>query len=118
MMLYSYKIYKEHLPFELTEAQKRVIREIYADLKSGKANEQASPGRRRQWKDNCGVHLYPISYWRRCSGCTDGAYEILAQQHYNNLKKYADRMGISIALLHGFGKKIATANQFMSSCNP
>lgn len=101
------KFYKEHLPFDLTEAQKRVVREIYTDMKSGRQMNRLLQG-----DVGCGKTIVGfISILLVIGGDAQAALmaptEILAQQHYVNLKKYADLMGISIALLTGSVKKSA-----------
>ena len=45
------------LPFQLTGAQKRVLKEIRADMKTGKADEPSASGRRRVGKDHGGFHV-------------------------------------------------------------
>ena len=99
------KFYKAHLPFDLTEAQKRVVREIYTDMKSGRQMNRLLQG-----DVGCGKTIVGfISILLVIGGDAQAALmaptEILAQQHYVNLKKYADLMGISIALLTGSVKK-------------
>lgn len=101
------KFYKVHLPFDLTEAQKRVVREIYTDMKSGRQMNRLLQG-----DVGCGKTIVGfISILLVIGGDAQAALmaptEILAQQHYVNLKKYADFMGISIALLTGSVKKSA-----------
>jgi ATP-dependent DNA helicase RecG len=99
--------YKDHLPFPLTEAQKRVIREIYTDMKSGKQMNRLLQGDVGSGKTIVAF----ISLLLVVGGGTQAALmaptEILAQQHYAGLKKYADKMNIPIALLTGSTKKSA-----------
>ena len=99
------KFYKDHLPFSLTDAQKKVIKEIYADLKSGKQMNRLLQG-------DVGSGKTIVSFICMLIVLSDSAQcalmaptEILAQQHFKNLKEYADRMQISIALLTGSTKK-------------
>ncbi|MBI1768719.1 MAG: ATP-dependent DNA helicase RecG [Bacteroidetes bacterium] len=99
------KFYKEHLPFELTEAQKRVIREIYADMKSGKQMSRLLQGDVGSGKTIVAFICILLVIGADAQATLMAPTEILAQQHYSNLKKYADRMGISIALLTGSVKK-------------
>lgn len=97
--------YNNHLPFELTAAQKRVIKEIYADLKSGKQMNRLLQGDVGSGKTIVGFicMLLAISSGAQCTMMTPT--EILTQQHFNNLKKFADRMQIPIAILSGSSKK-------------
>lgn len=99
------RFYKEHLPFELTEAQKRVIREIYADMKSGKQMNRLLQGDVGSGKTIVGFICILLVIGSGAQAALMAPTEILAQQHYNNLKKYATQMGISIALLTGSVKK-------------
>jgi ATP-dependent DNA helicase RecG len=97
--------YKNHLPFELTDAQKKVIKEIYADLKSGKQMNRLLQGDVGSGKTIVGFicMLLAISSDAQCA--LMAPTEILTQQHFNNLKKYADKMQVPIALLSGSTKK-------------
>ncbi|MEQ1585452.1 MAG: ATP-dependent DNA helicase RecG [Cyclobacteriaceae bacterium] len=99
------RYYKEHLPFALTDAQKRVIREIYADMKSGKQMNRLLQGDVGSGKTIVGFICMLLVVGSGAQAALMAPTEILAQQHYNNLKKYADLMGISIALLTGSVKK-------------
>ena len=99
------RFYKEHLPFVLTEAQKRVIREIYADLKSGKQMSRLLQGDVGSGKTIVAFICMLICVGSGNQAALMAPTEILAQQHYANLKKEADKMGISIGLLTGSTKK-------------
>jgi ATP-dependent DNA helicase RecG len=99
------KFYKDHLPFPLTEAQKKVIKEIYADLKSGHQMNRLLQGDVGSGKTIASFicMLLVLSSDAQCA--LMAPTEILAQQHFNSLKKYAERMEISISLLTGSTKK-------------
>jgi ATP-dependent DNA helicase RecG len=99
--------YKEHLPFALTEAQKKVIREIYSDLRSGKQMNRLLQGDVGSGKTIVAFICMLIAVGSGTQAALMAPTEILAQQHYANLKKYADRMTIPIALLTGSTKKSA-----------
>jgi ATP-dependent DNA helicase RecG len=99
------KFYNEHLPFELTNAQKRVIKEIYADMKSGKQMNRLLQG-------DVGSGKTIVAFICMLQAIGSGTQvtlmaptEILAQQHYEGLKVFADAMQIPIALLSGSTKK-------------
>jgi len=97
--------YKEYLPFELTNAQKKVIREIYSDLKSGQQMNRLLQG-----DVGCGKTIVAFICMLLVIGSDAQAAlmaptEILAQQHFSSLKKYADLMNLPIALLTGSVKK-------------
>ncbi|MBL7860338.1 MAG: ATP-dependent DNA helicase RecG [Cyclobacteriaceae bacterium] len=99
------KFYKEHLPFPLTEAQKRVIREIYADMKSGKQMSRLLQGDVGSGKTIVAFICMLLVVGSGAQAALMAPTEILAQQHYTNLKKYTDKVGITIALLTGSVKK-------------
>lgn len=99
------QFYKEHLPFELTDAQKRVIREIYADMKTGKQMNRLLQGDVGSGKTIVAFICMLIVIGGGAQAALMAPTEILAQQHYANLKKHADKMGIPIALLTGSTKK-------------
>ena len=99
------KFYKDHLPFALTEAQKRVIREIYTDMKSGKQMNRLLQGDVGSGKTIVGFICMLLVVGSGAQAALMAPTEILAQQHFKNLKTFADLMGISIALLTGSVKK-------------
>jgi len=99
------KFYRDHLPFALTEAQKKVIKEIYADLKSGKQMNRLLQGDVGSGKTIVSFICMLIVLSGSAQCALMAPTEILAQQHFKNLKAYADRMQISIALLTGSTKK-------------
>ncbi len=99
------KFYKEFLPFPLTDAQKRVIREIYADLKSGKQMNRLLQGDVGSGKTIVAFVCALISIGSGTQCALMAPTEILAQQHFNNLSKYAELMRIPIAMLTGSTKK-------------
>ena len=99
------KFYKEHLPFELTEAQKRVIKEIYADLRSGKQMNRLLQGDVGSGKTIVAFVCMLLAIGAGSQCALMAPTEILAQQHFANLSKYAEKMRITIALLTGSTKK-------------
>lgn len=101
------KFYKEHLPFELTEAQKRVVRESFADMKSGKQMNRLIQGDVGSGKTMVAFICILIAISSGAQACLMAPTEILANQHYEGLKEYADLMGLNIALLTGSVKKSA-----------
>jgi ATP-dependent DNA helicase RecG len=99
--------YNEHLPFKLTDAQKKVIKEIYADLKSGRQMNRLLQGDVGSGKTIVGYICMLIAIGSGAQCALMAPTEILAQQHFSNLKRFADKMSISIALLTGSTKKSA-----------
>lgn len=99
--------YNQHLPFALTDAQKRVVKEIYADMKSGKQMNRLLQGDVGSGKTIVAFIAILLAVGGRAQSALIAPTEILAQQHYNNLKRYAEPMGITIELLTGSVKKSA-----------
>ncbi|MFM8744908.1 MAG: ATP-dependent DNA helicase RecG, partial [Cytophagales bacterium] len=99
--------YNQHLPFALTEAQKRVVKEIYADMKSGKQMNRLLQGDVGSGKTIVAFIAILLAVGSTAQSALIAPTEILAQQHYNNLRKYAEPMGIIIELLTGSVKKRA-----------
>ncbi|WP_373495892.1 ATP-dependent DNA helicase RecG, partial [Aquiflexum sp.] len=99
------KFYKEHLPFELTEAQKRVVREAFGDMKSGKQMNRLIQGDVGSGKTMVAFICILIAVSSGSQTCLMAPTEILANQHHEGLKEYADLMGLRIALLTGSTKK-------------
>lgn len=97
--------YNEHLPFPLTNAQKKVIREIYADLKSGKQMNRLLQGDVGSGKTIVGFVCMLLAIGSHAQAALMAPTEILAQQHFKNLKRYADKMNLTIQLLTGSTKK-------------
>jgi len=87
------------LPFELTGAQKRVLREIESDLASGQPMQRLIQG-------DVGSGKTMVAWLASLRAIDQGLQtlwmaptEILVEQHYRNLKKFADGLGIQSALL-------------------
>ncbi|MBS1542217.1 MAG: ATP-dependent DNA helicase RecG [Bacteroidetes bacterium] len=99
------RFYNEHLPFQLTGAQKKVIREIYQDMKSGHQMNRLLQGDVGSGKTIVAFICMLLVIGSQSQAALMAPTEILAQQHYNNLKKYADWMEIPIRLLTGSTKK-------------
>ncbi len=97
--------YKEYLPFDLTNAQKRVVREIFADVKSGKQMNRLLQGDVGSGKTIVAFICMLMAIDSEAQACMMAPTEILATQHYHGLKEFADRIGVRIALLTGSTKK-------------
>lgn len=97
--------YNEHIPFPLTNAQKKVIREIYADLRSGQQMNRLLQGDVGSGKTIVAFICMLLGISSSAQTTLMAPTEILAQQHFKNLKRYADAMGLTIALLTGSTKK-------------
>lgn len=101
------KFYQDHLPFQLTAAQKKVIREIYADMRSGKQMNRLLQGDVGSGKTIVGFICMLLVVGSDAQCALMAPTEILAQQHFNNLQKFASSMQITTALLTGSTKKKA-----------
>lgn len=99
------KFYQAHLPFALTSAQKKVIKEIYADLKSGKQMNRLLQGDVGSGKTIVAFICMLLVAGSDAQCALMAPTEILAQQHFKNLSRYADQMRITMALLTGSTKK-------------
>ena len=99
------RFYNEHLPFELTEAQKRVIREIYGDMRSGHQMNRLLQGDAGSGKTIVAFICMLIAAGSGMQSVMMAPTEILANQHFEGLKEYASQMGLQIALLTGSTKK-------------
>jgi ATP-dependent DNA helicase RecG len=93
--------YKRCLPFELTGAQKRVIREIRADVGSGKQMNRLLQGDVGSGKTLVAVMTMLMALDNGFQACLMAPTEILATQHYENLVEQLTSVGINVALLTG-----------------
>jgi ATP-dependent DNA helicase RecG len=98
------QFYNEHLPFDLTGAQKRVVKEIYQDMKSGKQMNRLLQGDVGSGKTIVGFICMLLVVNSGGQASMMAPTEILADQHYQGLKEYADLLGIQIAKLTGSTK--------------
>ncbi|MEK9603518.1 MAG: ATP-dependent DNA helicase RecG [Flavobacteriaceae bacterium] len=97
--------FKNKLPFELTEAQKRVIREIRKDIGNGQQMNRLLQGDVGSGKTIVALMVMLIAADNGFQSCLMAPTEILAKQHYQSLKVMLGDMNISIALLTGSSKK-------------
>ncbi len=93
--------YKEHLPFSLTEAQKRVVREIRADVCSGRQMNRLLQGDVGSGKTMVALMGMLLALDNGYQACMMAPTEILSEQHYANICHYLDEMGIRVELLTG-----------------
>jgi ATP-dependent DNA helicase RecG len=96
--------YKNHLPFDLTDAQKKVIREIYKDMCTGKQMNRLLQGDVGSGKTIVAFITMLIAIDNGAQTCLMAPTEILADQHYRGLKEFADKLGIPIDKLTGSSK--------------
>ncbi len=95
------RFYREKLPFELTEAQKRVIREIRKDLGAGKQMNRLLQGDVGSGKTLVALMSMLIAIDNGYQACLMAPTEILANQHFMTLTRMTEGLDIRIGLLTG-----------------
>ena len=93
--------YHHILPFELTQAQKRVIKEIRADMGSGRQMNRLLQGDVGSGKTLVALMSMLIAVDNGYQACLMAPTEILATQHYEGLKTMVEPLGVRIELLTG-----------------
>ena len=91
----------DSLPYDLTGAQKRVIREIRSDMMSGHQMNRLLQGDVGSGKTMVAVLSALIAIGNGFQACIMAPTEVLAQQHYANIQKYLAPTGVKCALLTG-----------------
>lgn len=101
------KFYNTKLPFELTGAQKKVIKEIRKDLNSGIQMNRLLQGDVGSGKTIVALMIILIALDNGFQACIMAPTEILAQQHFNSIEKMVKGLNINVAFLSGSvkGKK-------------
>jgi ATP-dependent DNA helicase RecG len=104
---YFNKFYSDILPFPLTNAQKRVIKEIRHDLGSGVQMNRLLQGDVGSGKTVVALMSMLIALDNGYQALMMAPTEILAQQHFEGISAYAEQLGITVAFLSGSikGKK-------------
>lgn len=102
---YFNTFYKEHLPFELTNAQKRVVKEMRADMGSGRQMNRLLQGDVGSGKTLVALLTMLLALDNNCQACLMAPTEILATQHYATVSELLSGMGIRVALLTGSTRK-------------
>ena len=93
--------YKNHLTFDLTGAQKRVIHDIYKDFCTGQQMNRLLQGDVGSGKTIVAFIAMLMAADNGAQSCMMAPTEILADQHYVGLKVYADALGIKLGKLTG-----------------
>ena len=96
--------YHDHLPFPLTEAQKRVIREIRKDMGSGRQMNRLLQGDVGSGKTLVALMSMLIAIDNGYQACIMAPTEILAEQHLQTITQMLDGMDLRVALLTGIVK--------------
>ena len=93
--------YSEYLPFSLTGAQKRVVREMRRDMGSGRQMNRLLQGDVGSGKTLVALLAMLIALDNGCQACMMAPTEILASQHYETLCRFLDGMNVRVELLTG-----------------
>ena len=97
--------YSEQLKFELTDAQKRVLKEIRADLKSGHHMNRLVQGDVGSGKTLVALFAMLIAIDNGFQAALMAPTEILAIQHYESISADLEKLGLNVALLTGSVRK-------------
>ena len=93
--------YNNHLPFALTDAQKKVLKEIWKDLKSGVQMNRLLQGDVGSGKTIVAFIAMLLSLDNGFQSCLMAPTEILATQHFVSIQEWASPLGVSVGLLTG-----------------
>lgn len=93
--------YYQCLPFELTGAQKRVIKEIRRDMNSGRQMNRLLQGDVGSGKTLVALMCMLIALDNDCQACLMAPTEILATQHFETISELAAKIGVNVKLLTG-----------------
>ncbi len=93
--------YNNVLPFPLTGAQKRVMKEIHADMLTGKQMNRLLQGDVGSGKTLVAFLSMLLAVDNNAQACMMAPTEILATQHYESLSQWCEPLGLKIALLKG-----------------
>jgi len=97
--------YSEHLPFELTGAQKKVMKEIRRDMGSGRQMNRLLQGDVGSGKTLVALMSLLIAIDNGFQTCIMAPTEVLAQQHFKSIGSFLDGMDVRVELLTGSVKK-------------
>jgi ATP-dependent DNA helicase RecG len=97
--------YRKNLPFELTDAQKRVVREIRADMNSGRQMNRLLQGDVGSGKTLVALLSALIAVDSGYQTAIMAPTEILSQQHYSTVTQLLKGIGVNVCLLTGSTKK-------------
>ncbi len=104
---YFNNFYQNHLPFELTNAQKRVVKEIRIDMGSNAQMNRLLQGDVGSGKTIVALMSMLIALDNGFQSCLMAPTEILANQHFNGLTELSKELNINIKILTGSTKTAA-----------
>lgn len=99
------EFYNKYLPFELTGAQKRVVKEIRADVGSGHQMNRLLQGDVGSGKTLVALLSMLLALDNNYQACLMAPTEILANQHFKTLSKFMEPLNVKVALLTGSSTK-------------
>lgn len=97
--------YRDHLPFPLTGAQKRVVREIRNDMRTGRQMNRLLQGDVGSGKTLVAFLSMLIAIGNGYQACIMAPTEILASQHFDTISELASGIGLNVKLLTGSTRK-------------
>lgn len=109
---YFHTFYHKHLSFELTNAQKRVLKEIRKDTQTARQMNRLLQGDVGSGKTIVAFMCMLLAADNNYQSCLMAPTEILATQHYDTLKPYADLLNLNIGFLTGSTKQAARKKIF------
>lgn len=95
------RLYKEELPFDLTNAQKRVLHEIHEDVRSGRQMNRLLQGDVGSGKTLVALFSMLLAADNDCQSCLMAPTEILAQQHFSTIARFTKNLPLHVGLLTG-----------------
>lgn len=95
------RFYFDFLPFPLTGAQKRVIKEIHADMKSGRQMNRLLQGDVGSGKTLVALMCMLLALGNDAQACLMAPTEILATQHFETISAMVAPLGVNVKLLTG-----------------
>lgn len=98
---YFNSFYSRCMPFELTGAQKRVIKEIRADMNTGRQMNRLLQGDVGSGKTLVALLTMLIAIDNGCQSCLMAPTEILATQHFEGISQMVGEIGVNVKLLTG-----------------
>ncbi len=104
------EFFAKHLPFELTNAQKRVIKEIRTDTARGRQMNRLLQGDVGSGKTIVAVLIMLLAADNGFQSCMMAPTEILAQQHFQTISSLLEQMNVPVRLLTGSTKTAERKN--------
>lgn len=101
---YFNNMYENYMPFDLTNAQKRVLKEIRIDVRQGKHMNRLVQGDVGSGKTMVAFMSMLMAIDNGYQACMMAPTEILAQQHYASISKMGQQIGLNVQLLTGSKK--------------